>query len=248
MNENTNKVESVLFSSGRKISIDEIKKVCRIRNDEEIINCINELKKRYNDETSLMIVEENNAWKMTVREKYLQYIKKIVTDTELTKTVMETLAVIAWKNPAFQSDVIKIRTNKAYDHIKELEESNFIETSKYGRTRLLKLTKKFYDYFDLEDDKDIKKVFGDVKHPKMPQTKVIDYEETDENLNNQVEIVDELESNEEKPKVEIYEIEKDKQISNVEIYNKEKNENKITEIFNLKSEKDDENDSFTKMP
>lgn len=240
-----NKVEAVLFSSGRKISLDEIKKTCRLRNEDEIRKIIDELKERYNKNTSLMIVEEGDSWKMTVREAYLSYIKKIVTETELTKSVMETLAVIAWKNPAYQSDVIKIRTNKAYDHIKELEDSGFIETSKHGRTKLLKLTKKFYDYFDLEGDKDIKKVFGDVKHPKMPQTKVIDYEEENnenqhnEDNDNQVEIVDQLETNEEKPKVEIYEIENDKKISNIEIYNQEDKENQLSEIFNFNSEKED---------
>jgi segregation and condensation protein B len=188
MSENINRVEAVLFSSGRKMSIEELKKVCKIKSDEEINLCIEELKKRHNNETSLMLIHDNDSWKMTVREKYLQYIKKIVTDTELSKTVMETLAVIAWKNPAIQSDVIKIRTNKAYDHINELHESGFIESSKYGRTRLIKLTKKFYDYFDLESDKDIKKIFGNVKHPKIPQTKVIDYDVDDSE--NQVQVVD----------------------------------------------------------
>ena len=194
MDDQINRVEAVLFSSGRKIPLEDLKKICKIKVDDDILKCIDALKERYNDKTSLMLVEENKAWKMTVREKYLQYIKKIVTDTELTKTVMETLAVIAWKNPALQSDVIKIRTNKAYDHINELQDSGFIESSKYGRTKLLKLTKKFYDYFDLESDKDIKNIFGDVKHPKMPQTKVIDYDEIkeqtlDSNLeNNNIEI------------------------------------------------------------
>jgi segregation and condensation protein B len=190
MNENINRVESVLFSSGRKISLEDLKKICRIKNDDEILEIIEELKKRYDNETSLMIIEEGNAWKMTVREKYLQFIKKIVTDTELSKTIMETLAVIAWKNPAYQSDVIKIRTNKAYDHISELEEAGFIEGSKHGRTKLLKLTKKFYDYFDLESDKDIKKVFGDVRHPKLPQTKVVDFEEENKTIENDDQIIE----------------------------------------------------------
>ena len=50
-----------------------------------------------------------------------------------------------------ESKVIKIRGNKAYDHIKLLKESELITAEKAGRTRLLKLTQKFYDYFDVAD-------------------------------------------------------------------------------------------------
>ena len=69
-------------------------------------------------------------------------------DTEMTKSVMETLAVIAWKQPIIQADVIKIRTNKAYEHIKELVGMGFVTSEKFGRTKKLKLTQKFLDYFD----------------------------------------------------------------------------------------------------
>lgn len=73
---------------------------------------------------------------------------------------METLAVIAFKYPILQSDLIKIRTNKAYDHLVELEKSGYITRQKHSRTNLIKLTEKFFKYFDLTEEK-LKEQFRD---------------------------------------------------------------------------------------
>ena len=61
-----------------------------------------------------------------------------------------------------QSDIIKIRSNKAYEHIKELEEMQFLEKVRKGRTYQIKLTKKFFEYFDLPED-DVKNQFNNFK-------------------------------------------------------------------------------------
>ena len=92
-------------------------------------------------------------WKLTTREEYGNLVRKIVSETELTKSQMETLAVIAFKYPIKQSDLIKIRTNKAYDHLMELEKAGFITRQRYGRSKLIKLTDKFFEYFDLPREK-----------------------------------------------------------------------------------------------
>ena len=75
-----------------------------------------------------------------------------MTDAELDRPTQETLAVIAYKNPAQQHEIIKIRGNKAYDHIGILKELDFVTSEPSGRSRLLKLTQKFYDYFDVVAD------------------------------------------------------------------------------------------------
>ena len=74
--------------------------------------------------------------------------------------MMETLAVIAFKYPILQSDLIKLRTNKAYDHLVELEKSGYITRQKHSRTNLIKLTEKFFKYFDLTEEK-LKEQFKD---------------------------------------------------------------------------------------
>lgn len=157
-------IEALLFSAGRKLNVEELSRLLDKKASEEIIKAIKELKDSYEQiDSPLKIVEYADGWKMTVKEDYLPLVRNINPHTELSKTTMETLAVIAWKSPVLQSTVIKIRTNKAYDHINELEEMGFVTREKYGRTFVIKLTQKFFDYFDLSDKKDISKLFKDVK-------------------------------------------------------------------------------------
>ncbi len=147
------KVEAVLFSTGHRISLDDMSRLCRSRK-EDVLSALQELKKEYDDkQSSLMLVEEGNFWKFTVRDHLIPIVRKIVTETELTKTVLETLAVIAFKYPILQSELIKIRTNKAYDHLTELESAGYISRQKHGRTNLIRLTDKFFRYFDLTEEK-----------------------------------------------------------------------------------------------
>jgi segregation and condensation protein B len=142
-------VEALLFSAGRKMEVEELSKLCK-SSPSEITKSLGKIKKDYEERNSpLMVVQEGTSWKLTVSEKYLHLVQKIVTETELSKTIMETLAVIAWKHPALQSDVIKIRTNKAYEHLKELEEIGYITRAREGRSKKIRLTQKFFDYFDL---------------------------------------------------------------------------------------------------
>jgi segregation and condensation protein B len=160
MSELKNKIEALLFSAARKMDVEEIARLCRTK-PEDVIEKLTELKFDYEQkDSSIMVVDEGKAWKLTVKEKFIPLVQKIVTETELNKSVLETLAVIAWKYPILQSDLIKIRTNKAYEHLKELEDNGYITRQKHGRTNLIKLTQKFFDYFDLPKEK-LKEQFKD---------------------------------------------------------------------------------------
>lgn len=146
------RIEAILFSVGKKIKIEEIAKLANTSTS-MATQALTELKHDYvNKDSSLIVVDEGYNWKIIVKDEFLPVVKKIVTETELSKTVMETLAVIAFKYPIKQSDLIKIRTNKAYDHLKELEEMGYITRQKYGRSKLIKLTQKFFEYFDLREE------------------------------------------------------------------------------------------------
>jgi segregation and condensation protein B len=155
-------LEALLFSSGKSMPVEQLSILTNmpsVKVKEALVN----LRKDYEKRSSLMIVEEDNSWKLTVREGYLPLVRKIVADTELPKTIIETLAVIAWRAPVSQSSVVKIRTNKAYDHIAELERLGFLNKEKEGRSFKLKLTEKFFDYFDVTGKKDVKQIFKDIK-------------------------------------------------------------------------------------
>jgi len=162
MSEESNKIESLLFSSGRKMREDELVQLTHLKLS-QVKSALEELKQKYGEEnTSLMLFSEGDTWKLTVREKYLGVVQNIVSQTELDKSVMETLAVIAWKYPILQADVIKIRNNKAYDHMAQLEEMGFVIRERQGRTRSIKLTQKFFDYFDLPKGDQTRETFRKV--------------------------------------------------------------------------------------
>jgi segregation and condensation protein B len=161
MDELKRQAEAVLFAAGDRIELNDIARLCKT-SPNNVKNALNELKKIYkNNDSGLMVVDDGNFWKITVREAYIPLVQQINPRTELDKTTIETLAVIAWKSPILQSDVIKTRTNKAYDHIKELVDSGFLVKERHGRSYILRLSKKFFDYFDLSDKEDIKNRFKD---------------------------------------------------------------------------------------
>ena len=157
------KLEAILFASGKAMTIDSMIAILGYDNKKSILSSLKKLKIIYDERKSpLMIIEQDNAWKLTVREEYLPLIRNIVADTELSKTVLETLSVIAWKSPVLQSNVIKVRTNKAYEHIDQLEKLGFITRKKEGRSFKISLAEKFFEYFDVEKG-DIHKMFKSVK-------------------------------------------------------------------------------------
>jgi segregation and condensation protein B len=168
-------VESIVFSCGRKIEPEEIAGLVNVA-PSLVKKAAAELAAEYDQkDCALAIIQDGTAWKMTVREKYVGVVRKITPYMEFSKTIMETLAVVAWKQPILQSDVIRIRTNKAYDHILELEKLGFLSKEKHGRSFLLKLSQKFYDYFDLRNDVDVRNLFKHIKDdsPEV-QTKIGD--------------------------------------------------------------------------
>ena len=153
MQEQKNKIEAILFTTGRFMSLQEISDFCGLASIGLVKEAIEELKKDYESkETSLTISEEKGKYKLSIRKKYNYLTTKLLDVAEMDKPTQETLATIAYKQPAIQAEIIKIRGNKAYDHISSLKELDFITSEKYGRTRLLKLTQKFFDYFDLVED------------------------------------------------------------------------------------------------
>ena len=159
------RVEAVLFAVGDKIIIDEVRRLIRAPENGLVETALKELSEEYAArDAPLKILNEGPFWKITVREKYLDIVRRIVPKTELSKTMIETLSLIAWKNPAKQSEIVEMRTNKAYQHINELIEAGFVTRVKKGRTFLLKLTEKFFDYFDIEANTNVKEAFEQLRN------------------------------------------------------------------------------------
>ena len=153
--ENIKKIEAALFLSARYLSIKELVLLTDI-NPLMLKELIEKLIQRYNnEESSIEIVIKENMWKMDVRQEYIHMVNKLATgSSEFTKAEQETLAVIAYKQPVKQSIIIKIRGNKAYDHIKNFISIGLVHAKKIGHTKELKLSDDFFDYFHLQNSGD----------------------------------------------------------------------------------------------
>ncbi len=152
MNDLEKNVEAVLFAVGKEITSERIASLCSL-SVEEVESIMQNLSSEYSQrDHSLHIVKKENGWKLTVRDQFVPLVSSLVSSTELERPLMETLAVIAWKYPIVQSEVIKLRGSGAYEHMTKLEEMGFVAKEKSGRTFKVKLTPKFFGYFDLPSE------------------------------------------------------------------------------------------------
>lgn len=160
-------VEALLFSSGRTMGEEQLANLTKL-SVPAVKKALIALQQDYESrDSAIAIFHDDTGWKMMVREHYVQTVKNIVADTELSRACMETLAVIAYKYPkVLQSEVIDIRGSGAYEHMAELEKLGFISREPSGRSYAVKLTEKFFSYFDVAGGKDIRQVFKNVKVPK----------------------------------------------------------------------------------
>lgn len=147
--ENEEKVEAALFVSGKYLDLQELIMLTDV-NPIMLKEILKRLEKKYSG-GAINIINKSNSWKMDVDSKYHYLINKLATGkAEFTKAEQETLAVIAYKQPIKQSVVIKIRGNKAYDHIKRFIELGLVKSKEIGHTCELNLSEDFYDYFSVE--------------------------------------------------------------------------------------------------
>ena len=197
MEDNTKKVEAVIFAVGKEITTERIASLCSLET-KEVDRIMNELLKQYSDsDNSLKVVQKENGWKLTVKDEYIPLVSSIVSSTELDRPLMDTLAVIAWRYPIIQSEIIKLRGSGAYEHMRALEEQNFIAKERFGRTYKVKLTQKFFEYFDLPSDEAKEAFLKNVPADILKGAEDVD-KETDE-----VERLIEIDKNEKSGKSEI---------------------------------------------
>lgn len=146
--ENRRKVEAALFIAGRFMSIQELVALTDV-NPILLKRLLEELSEKYRD-SGIEVVHKNGLWKMDVSQQYVDYVNKLATgSSEFSKAEQETLAIIAYKQPMKQSVLVKIRGNKAYDHIKKYASMGLIHKKRSGHTWELNLSDAFFEYFSL---------------------------------------------------------------------------------------------------
>lgn len=150
---NLKKVEAALFISGRFLSLQELITLTDI-NPILLRELIEKLIGRYKDDSAIEILKKEGSWKMDVKQEYRDMVNRLATGTaEFSRAEQETLAIIAYKQPVKQSIIIKIRGNKAYDHVKHFIEMGLVKGKRLGHTKELTLSEDFYDYFNLKNPK-----------------------------------------------------------------------------------------------
>lgn len=146
--ENSRKIEAALFIAGRFLSVQELITLTDV-NPILLKKILADLQDKYKD-SGVNIIQRENSWKMDVAQDYVDIVNKLATgSSEFSKAEQETLATIAYKQPIKQSVIIKIRGNKAYDHIKKFVDLGLLIKKKVGHTSELSLTEQFYDYFHI---------------------------------------------------------------------------------------------------
>ncbi|MCH8945662.1 MAG: SMC-Scp complex subunit ScpB [Nanoarchaeota archaeon] len=153
--EDFKKIEAIFFVSGRFLTIQELISFSDL-NPIIIRELIEKLEEKYDKEDSAIeIVKHNNSWKMDVKMEYSNIVSRLATgSSEFSKAEKETLAIIAYKQPIKQSVLVKIRSNKAYEHIKKFLDLGLIKKKRNGHTYDVSLSDNFYDYFNVENSEE----------------------------------------------------------------------------------------------
>ena len=160
-----NLVESILFGAGRPIRLSEIKSLVRSQNIDVdlpgIKVALNSLEERYAD-SSIEIKEVASGFRMQIKKNYSVYLYPLWNDTSsrLSKALMETISIIAYKQPVTRGDIEDIRgVSVSTQIIRSLLDREWIKITGYrdipGRPALYETTKTFLNDLNLKSTNDL---------------------------------------------------------------------------------------------
>ncbi len=141
--------EAALFMSAEPLTIDQLGKIMGCDSLGKTLGVLDLLVLDFNKKESALEIAKttDGRYRMQVKTDYLKKVKHLAITTDLPKSVLRTLAIVAFKQPIKQSIVVKMRGNKSYDHLEKLREEGFIKKTREGNTFVIETTKKFIDYF-----------------------------------------------------------------------------------------------------
>jgi segregation and condensation protein B len=147
-------IEAALYAAGRPLDIDTLSSLINEKSREIVKSLADSLILRYKEVNGglELLRLHDGRYVMQLRPDLVQGVMRLVTRKLLTRGPLKTLSFIAIKQPVTQAYVVKVRGNLAYTHIKILREKGLISEEKLGRTKILKTTPVFSDYFSLSSD------------------------------------------------------------------------------------------------
>lgn len=148
---------SILFVSGDGLDKDFILQKLEI-SPKELDSVIEELCKEYSGEKGIHIIKYKNKVQLTSNPLYADFISEVlnpVREKSLTRAALETLAIIAYKQPITKLEIEDIRRVNCDYAVQILVDQNMIEVvgrkDAVGKPLLFATTENFLKRFNLED-------------------------------------------------------------------------------------------------
>lgn len=157
-----NIIESLLFVTETPLSIDRLKTVLDINDTRTIRDALNRLSEDYEARKGAFYLRlVAGGYQICTRPEYGQWIKRLIQPNppRLSRAALETLAIIAYKQPVIRNDIEHIRGVDCGGILRQLLERKLIRILGRkeipGRPLIYATTKDFLEIFDLKDLKDL---------------------------------------------------------------------------------------------
>ena len=173
-NEVVNTIEALLFGAGRPLRLSEIRSLLDNSGISEdlasIKKSINLIEERYQN-TSLEIKEVSSGYRLQIKESYSPCLSSLWNEKapRISKALMETISIIAYKQPVTRGDIEDIRgVHVSTSSIRSLLEREWIKVSGFrdvpGRPALYVTTKQFLDDFNMKSLSSLPELPQPVEH------------------------------------------------------------------------------------
>ena len=160
-----NSIEALLFGAGRPLTLSEIRNILNKNGGtielSDIKKSLNMLEERYIN-TSIEIQEVASGYRLNIKQEHSSSLGNIWNDKtpRISKALMETISIIAFKQPVTRGDIEDIRgVSVSTRSIRSLLERNWIRVSGTrdvpGRPALYSTTKDFLDDLNLKSISDL---------------------------------------------------------------------------------------------
>ena len=152
-------LEALLFTATEPLNLDHLTSVCTDTEKSAIVDALEELKNEYHNRNAGIVLREvAGGYQMYSNPGWHDHIQKLFSRPlmiRLSKSALETLAIVAYKQPITLPEISEIRSCNAAGAIKTLLECNFIKVlgrkRVVGRPFLYGTTREFLVHFGLKD-------------------------------------------------------------------------------------------------
>lgn len=122
-------IEAILFAMGESVELSRIAKAINMdtKTTEKLIH--NMMDRYEQEERGIQIIELGDSYQMCTRKKYYEYLINIALHPQkpvLTEVMLETLSIIAYKQPVTKAELEKIRGVKCDHAVNKLVEYNLV--------------------------------------------------------------------------------------------------------------------------